>query len=352
MRIPNSFFLLAILITAFSFGCKDDDQQFADCFNEPKKPKLNLTLIEGPTVSLPSKVSVFFRVRDDNGNPVGYLTEDNFVIYEKGLNDPCPRIISEFEAKRKISGREQVFNHTTMLLLDLSGSVLQQSLANLQNAAIAFIDETMPDTIDNSIKMGIWWFDGEDILHELEAPTSDIWELKAAVNSITPNISNDNSTDLYGAVIKGAAIAEQILADYQNQDVSSAVSVVLFTDGEDRANRYLKQDAYNAVAATPADISWFTLGVGNEINIPDLKTIGRNGFFQAASISQLTAVFKQLALVVNNEANSFYLFEYCSPIRNGANNELVIEAFDIQGNESGFLKTTFDATGFTSGCQL
>lgn len=352
MRIIKSFLFLGILLAAFSPGCKDDDQQFSDCFIEPRKPKLHLKLIEGPTVTLPSKISIFFKVEDDNGNPVGYLKEDNFIIYEKGLNDPCPRIISEFEAKRRISGREQVFNHTTMLVLDLSGSVLQQSLGDLQEAAIAFIENAIPDTIDNSIKMGIWWFDGEDTLHILQEPTPDIWELKAAVNSITPNISNDNSTDLYGAVIKSATIASQILDDYNNQDVSAAVSVVLFTDGEDRANRYLKQDAYNAVAATPADISWFTLGVGDEINIPDLQTIGRNGFFKVENFSLLTEAFEEIALVVNNEANSYYLFEYCSPIRNGNNNELIIEAFDLQSNESGFLRANFDATGFTSGCQL
>lgn len=339
------------LLLFSSSSCKKDPE-FADCFSAPKKPKLTLTLIEGPTVVLPSKVSVFFRVRDNNFNPVGYLAEDNFLIYEQGINDSCPRIISAFEAKRRISGREQVFNHTTMLLLDLSGSVLQQSLVQLQEASIAFIEEVIPDTPDESVEMGIWWFDGEDILHELKAPTGDIWELKAAVNSITPNISNDNSTDLYGAVIKADAIADQLLAEYKALEITAAVSVVLFTDGRDRANRYLKQDAYNAVATSPNDISWFTLGVGNEINVTDLQTIGRNGFFQAANVTQLTAVFKQIALVVNNEANSYYLFEYCSPIRNGANNTLVIEAFDVKSNESGYLELKFDASGFTSGCQL
>ncbi len=350
---PFTLFSL-VVATLFLMGssCKKDKNQFPDCFNAPKKPKLTLTLLEGPTVSLPSKVSIFFRVRDNNGNPIGYLTEDNFVIYEQGLNDPCPRIISKFEAKRRISGREQVFNHTTMLVLDLSGSVLQQSLSKLQEAAIAFIEQALPDSTDNSVKIGIWWFDGEDVLHELEAPTSDIWELKAAINSITPNISNDNSTDLYGAVIKSATIAKDILNTYKSQDIKAAVSVILFTDGEDRANRYLKQDAYNAVNSSPTDISWFTLGVGNEINVNDLQTIGRNGFYQAANITQLTAVFKQIGLVINNEANSYYLFEYCSPIRNGANNKLVIEAFDVNSNESGYLQATFDATGFTSGCQL
>ena len=340
------FFL--ILFTAQS--CKKDKSQFADCWREPNKKQLKLTVLEGPMVSLPSKISVFFKVQDENNNPVGFLTPDNFVIYEKGLNDNCHREISKFEAKRRISSREQVFNHTTLLVLDLSGSVLQSSLTNLQQAAITFIDEIMPDTIDNSTQMGILWFDGEDVLHELEPVTSDIFELKAAVNSITPNISSDNSTDLFGAVIKAADQAKSILAAFGSQDITAAASVVIFTDGRDRANRYLKADAYKAVTTAPQGVTFFTLGVGNEIDKIELQTIGKNGYAEAATVSQLSAIFKQIAQLVNNEANSYYLFEYCSPIRNGAKNGLIIEAFT--GNSVGFIQTEFDATGFTGGCQL
>jgi len=342
------FSLIAVLLTSQS--CKDDDSQFADCWRAPNKAQLKLTVLEGPDVTLPSKISVFFKVQDANNNPVGYLTPDNFVIYEKGLNDNCHREISQFEAKRRISSKEQVFNHTTLLVLDLSGSVLETSLTNLQQAAIAFIDEIMPVTPNDAAKMGIYWFDGEDQLHELEPVTNDIFELKAAVNSITPNISSDNSTDFFGAVIKSANLAKAVLADYQDQDIKAAASVVIFTDGRDRANRYLRTDAYNAVSTSPQDVTFFTLGVGNEINQIDLQTIGKNGFAGAATVTQLTAIFKQIAALVRNEANSYYLFEYCSPIRNGTKNGLIIEAFE--GNEVGYIQTEFDATGFTGGCQL
>ncbi|MCC6723244.1 MAG: VWA domain-containing protein [Saprospiraceae bacterium] len=347
-RLILIFSLLSL--TVLNNSCKDDDAEFSDCWRSPNKTQLKLTLLEGPTVSLPAKVSMFFKVTDANNNPVGYLTEADFVIYEKGVNDSCPRIISEFEAKRKISGREQIFNHTTLLVLDLSGSVLQQSLQQVKDAANAFIAQIVPQLPDPSIAMGIYWFDGEDVLHELEPVTNSLTELKAAIDGINQNISNDNSTDMYGAVLKVDTKADQILAAYQAQNITAATSVVVFTDGQDRANRYPKQDAYDAVANSPKEISWFTLGLGNEINSVDLQKIGRNGFFQAASISSLTEIFKQVAQIVNNEANSYYFFEYCSPIRSGASNGLIIEAY--KGNEVGFLQSTFDATGFTGGCQL
>ena len=345
-----TLFLGLIALLFASQGCKGDDPQYADCWIKPKKTQYKLDIIEGPTVTLPSKISIFFKVSDLNNNPVGYLTQDNFVIYEKGLNDDCHRIISEFEAKRRISGREQVFNHTTLLVMYLSGSVLQSSLANLQTAAISFIDEVMPDTLDNSTKMGIYWFDGEDELHELEPITSDIWELKAAINSITPNISTDNSTDLYGAVIKAATKAKVVLADLQDMNITAAASVVIFTDGQDRANRYARADAYAAVTSSPQGISYFTLGVGNEINPVDLQTIGKSGYASAEKIDDLSKIFGQIAYLVGNEANSYYLFEYCSPIRNGSNNGLIIETY--KGNSVGYIEATFDATGFTGGCQL
>jgi len=342
------FGLLSLLLVSNS--CKKDKNEFSDCWKAPNKTQLKLTVLEGPTVSLPSKISIFFKVTDENNNPVGYLTEDNFVIYEKGINDSCPRTISNFEAARKISGREQIFTHTTLLVLDLSGSVLQQSLPQVKEAANAFIEQIVPPLPDPSIALGIYWFDGEDVLHELEPVTSNLSDLKNAISGITQNISTDNSTDLYGAVIKADAKADGILAQYQAADITAAVSVVLFTDGEDRANRYPKQTAYDAVNGSPNEISWFTLGVGNEINVQDLQRIGRNGFSQVASIDQLTNVFKQIGLQINSEANSYYFFEYCSPIRNGSNNGLIIEAYE--GNEVGFIQATFDATGFTGGCQL
>ncbi len=346
------FSLLTLIFLAF--GCKDDDQPFQDCFTQPKDNGLKLTMLEGPIIEQPAKVSVFFKVQDEQNNPVGYLTEEDFIIYEKGLNDECFRVISSTEAKRKISGRAQVFNHTTLLVLDLSGSVLETSLPELKTAAIAFINEIIPDTTDTSTAMGIYWFDGEDTLHVLEPVTSDKSDLEDAVESISPNISTDNSTDLFGAVIKATLEATEILAQYEDQDIISAASVVIFTDGQDRASRYPRQTAYNTVATANSDISFFTIGLGSEINETDLQTIGKNFYQPVDAVNQLTTIFKEIARLVGAEANSYYFFEYCSPIRSGTENGLLIEAGyrANNGDRVGYIQTKFDATNFTGGCQL
>ena len=350
----KTFLLSLISILILSFGCKDDDLPFNDCFREPDSNNLNITVLEGPDVTLPSKISLFFKITDDNGNPIGFLEEDNFIIYEKGMNDECHRQISQSEAKRRISGKEQVFNHTTMLVLDLSGSVLQDNLEPLKNAATEFIASIMPDTLDESTKMGIWWFDGEDVLHQLVPVTASRSTLTLGVLSIDQNISNDASTDLYGAIIKSAAEAAVILADNQVGDKIAAASVVIFTDGTDRAGRYAKSAAVEAVNNAPLDITFFTIGLGSEIDGSELATFGRNGYVPASDVSTLTQIFNSVATLVSSEANSYYLFEYCSPLRSGTENGLIIEAFSTgtNGNRFGNFKTTFDATGFGGGCEL
>ncbi len=60
-------------------------------------------------------------------------------------------------------------------------------------------------------------------------------------------------------------------------------------------------------------------------------------------------VFNDISNGVAGQANSFYLFEYCSPKRDGSGeNDLIIQV--ITGDRDGIVQTSFDATGFTGGC--
>ena len=292
-------------------------------------------------------MSIFFKVDTKEGKPVAGLLDSDFIIYEKGINDDEPRLISVDEAERQISPKGQVFSYNTMLVLDLSGSVVNNNLPGLKEASKQFIDKVMPEQIDTSIKMGIWWFDGEDALHELNPLSSSRDELKAAIESINSQMSSDNSTDLYGAVLKSTEVAEAILID--NQNIISAVSVVIFTDGTDQAARYSKTDAFSAVEAADEKISFYTIGLGYEIDQSVLMTLGKNSSAFANNTNQLTEKFSEIAQSVFNQANSFYLFEYCSPKRNGSN-ELIIEV--KKGSNFGTVSTSFSAVGFTGGCIL
>ena len=136
----------------------------------------------------------------------------------------------------------------------------------------------------NEARIGIWWFDGGADLHLLEAITSDTSRLVASIDGINKDISNDNSTNLYGAVTQIVPIATTELTTAIQRDIISGVSVVLFTDGRDRANRVSREDAFTAVNNADPAISYFTIGLGAEIKADELQKIGRDGFFPAGTL--------------------------------------------------------------------
>ena len=346
--MTNLRLLIPIFCVFVFFSCGKNDDDYDPC-GIGNDTDLVLS-IQDEYTTLPAKVSVFFKIDDKNGMPIAGLTSDDFTIYEKGQNDDCEREISSFEANASISSRKQLFTYNTVLVLDLSGSVTATSLNELKAAAQTFIEEVIPSNSDSSYYMGIWWFDGSDQLHQLIPVTSDKAALKNAVEGINTSISNDSSTDLYGAVIKSANQAELLLSTSDEQEIISAVSVVIFTDGTDQAGRYLKNDAYTAVNAASNKIKFFAIGLGGEIDENVLNRVGKDGFVFATDQTQLEETFQEVGQVVWAEANSYYLFEYCSPKRDGSGiNKLRILA--NANGKIGSVLTEFDATGFTGGCQ-
>ncbi len=351
--------LLAFALIVSSCGNSDDDVNFNidnselglgqepdDCLGFGENELL--LSIQDEFTTLPGKVSILFKVSDLMGNPVSGLSADEFTIYEQGRNDDCFNLISSSESFARISPNTQVFNNNTLLVLDLSNSVLQSSLNELKAASTSFINNVMPSPATESFKMAIYWFDGEDELHLLNPLTSSATELTAAVDGITADISNDPSTDLYGAVIKSTDIAEDLLDD--NADAIGAASIVLFTDGTDQASRYRESDALKAVDEADRNISYFTIGLGAEIDTEVLTEIGKTASVFASNKEELENTFNEISQRVSEQANSFYLFEYCTPKRDGSGENNLV----IQVNHSGLegaVQTKFSANGFTGGCE-
>ena len=354
-----SLFTLAILM--FSCGNADDDVSFDindgelgqgkdpdDCLGFDENDLL--LSIQDQFTALPSKVSILFKVSDLQGNPVSGLSADQFTIYEQGRNDDCFNVISSSESQARISPNSQVFNNSTLLVLDLSNSVLEGSLEELKSASTSFVNNVIPSPETDSFKMAIYWFDGEDELHLLNDLSSSAAELTAAIDGITQDISNDPSTDLYGAVIKSTDKAEDLLKASNDASVIGAASVVLFTDGTDQASRYSEENALRAVENASRNISYFTIGLGAEIDADILMEIGKTASVFAGNKEELETTFNQISQRVSEQANSFYLFEYCTPKRDGSgDNNLVIQL--SHNNLQGAVQTKFKADGFTGGCE-
>ncbi len=353
--------ILLLLLLPSSCGNADDDVNFDlngnglgkgqkadDCLGFGDND-LILSIQEQFT-SLPGKVSILFKVSDNLGNPVSGLTANQFTIYEQGRNDDCFNVISSSESFARISPNSRVFSNNALLVLDLSNSVLQSSLDELKVAATSFVQNVMPNPETESFQMAIHWFDGEDELHLLNPLTSSNTELTAAIDGITPAISNDPSTDLYGAVIKSTDVAEDLIRASNNDEVIGAASIVIFTDGTDQASRYSENQALRAVSNANANISFFTIGLGSEIDQGVLEEIGKTASAIAANASDLETTFNQISARVSEAANSFYLFEYCTPKRDGSGeNNLVIQL--TNGTRQGAVQTSFRADGFTGGCE-
>lgn len=346
MRLTKIFFPIFSLVFLLT-ACKDDDVV-------PFDPSLNQDLIitiQEQYVNPPSRVSVFFKVETREGMPVAGLTEENFTIYEQGRNDDVEKLLSQDETTRLLSDNSQLFEYRTMLLLDLSGSVLNNSLPELKEAANAFIDDVFTNNSNTSNTVGIWWFDGEDVIHPLIDFTDNAESLKNAVNGITTSISNDSSTDLFGAVIKSAALAESKIQLAQDQGILSQFSIIVFTDGTDQAARYSREEAYAAVDNASDNINFYTIGLGAEIDENVLNKVGKTSSVFADNTAALSETFEEVAGLIADEANAYYLFEYCTPKRDGSGmNDLHIVA--QRDSKEGRRITSFDATGFTNDCDL
>jgi hypothetical protein len=156
----------------------------------------------------------------------------------------------------------------------------------------------------------------------------------------------DNSTNLNGAVVQ-ALDALDAQSNLEKTIAYKDSALVLFTDGTDQAGRVQQLTAFERAKSSKSHL--FSIGLGGEVEGATLTQFGKDGYFAATQADQLGDAFEAIASNVNGLANRFYLLEYCSPKRSGTHT-LKIVATD--GALIGGLSQTFDATGFTSGCEL
>jgi Ca-activated chloride channel family protein len=150
-------------------------------------------------------VSIPVRVMDKGGRFIGGLTQGNFTVLEDGK----PQEIALF------SNEQEPF--TVALVLDMSYSTTFK-IGEIQNAAIAFIDQLRPQD-----KVMVVSFDEE--VHLLCDPTSDRKTIYAAIKST----KIATGTSLYEAV--GSVMNKRL------RTVQGRKAIILFTDGVDTTSR-------------------------------------------------------------------------------------------------------------------
>jgi hypothetical protein len=317
----------------------------------------------GLVTSLPSKISLLFRVDTCGGAPVSGLDASAFTLQEDG------RTVSRYESQQRVQPRGQQFHFDSVVLLDLSGSVLRSGdFAALDEAASRYLTAVLAAGGD-SHRVALMTFDGRpqpqlvvDFTTDLAALLAGLHSLSTAECSANTECAGfadrrtcagwrcvDDSTNLNGAVVAALDTLEARLAlkDVPWRDAA----LVLFTDGTDQAGRLSAQVALDRAQKTKVHL--FSVGLGTELDATALAAFGRDGAFSIRRADQLTATFETVAARIDALANRFYLLEYCSPRRGGAHTLKLLAQVDAPGGPLvGGLSGEFDATGFTSGCDL
>lgn len=275
--------------------------------------------------SPPCIVNAMFHVKELNGKGVTNLTIDNFEV----LEDSQPLTLSE--SLLQIKKYDAVpYTIKTVLMLDNSTS-LQNDINKIRDAAILFVNNLMPNQ-----EAAVFKFSEE--IEMLADFTSD----KNTLNSVLQQYTlGSASTNLYGAVKKGASLWEDIFS------ITEIVqgSMIVFTDGNDTQGSTSLAEAINAVRGKTV----FTIGLGSEIQPEILEEIGTAGYYPISDVNQLTEKFNIIQQNINDYANSFYFLSYQSPKR--GNNDHII-TIKIKNNphtgDNSFITGTFNSGGFTS----
>jgi Ca-activated chloride channel family protein len=164
------------------------------------------TAVDGPEILVDTKlVTIPVRVMDRKGRFLPGLAKENFKVFEDGVEQD----IALF------SNDSQPF--TVALVLDMSYSAKFKA-AEIQNAAIEFIDQLRPED-----KVTVISFDQE--VHILGEPTSDRKAIYAAIRKA--QIST--GTSLYEAV--------DLTINDRLRKIEGRKAMVLFTDGVDTSSR-------------------------------------------------------------------------------------------------------------------
>ena len=156
-------------------------------------------------------VSVPVSVMDRDGKYIPNLRKEDFRVWEDGVEQQ----VAYFGSTEK--------PFTVALVLDTSGST-RQKLTDIQEAAIAFVDQLRP----NDRVMVLSFDESIDVLAE---PTSDRSLLRDAIRRTAPG----NGTRLYDAV-------DMVINTYFNR-IDGRKAVVLFTDGVDTSSRYASYES-------------------------------------------------------------------------------------------------------------
>jgi hypothetical protein len=240
------------------------------------------------------------------GAPVAGLDASAFEVQEDG------RPLSPLESQRAVAPKGQQVRVASLLLLDLSGSVLRTGdFTALKEAATRYV-KTVLGPRDAGQRLAIYSFDGREVPQRLAAFTADQATALAALEGLDVKecASNldcagfvdhrtcagwrcvDDSTNLNGAIVKALDTLDDQLA-LEPEVRWKEAALVVFTDGTDQASRVSHGELLSRLDRSK--VRRFTVGLGAEIEEKSLTAIGVDGSWPVAKASGLSDAFAAVA---------------------------------------------------------
>jgi hypothetical protein len=253
----------------------------------------------------PNNVWVFFTV-EDGDEPVAGLQAEDFEIYEDDKR------VSTYESQQTIQNPEVAAVMYTMLLLDMSGSVTESGQADpLVDAAGVFSER-----VGKTQKVGVYAFDGDEEIHSVVPFTETSGSVEGGLDGLRTYKAKDPSTNLHGAI--PLALEELKIELDKDKRPLKFGTLVVFTDGTDRAGRVTRDEMLEAMDKDDyVHYEIYAIGVGAELEEKQLGDIGRDGVEMADDPGRVRESFEEIAQRIENHTKRFYLLSYCTPSRKG-----------------------------------
>jgi len=268
----------------------------------------------------PNNVWVFFTV-EDGEEPVAGLKAEDFEIYEDDKR------VSTYESQQVIQNPDVAAVMYTMLLLDVSGSVTESGQADpLVDAAGVFSAK-----VGKTQKVGVYAFDGDEKIHAVVPFTETAGSVEGGLEGLRTYKAKDPSTNLHGAV---PLALEELKAELdKDKRPLKFGTLVVFTDGTDRAGRVTRDEMLEAMNREEyAHYEIYAIGVGADLEDGQLEDVGPDGVELADDPGKVRDSFEKVAQRIEDHTKRFYLLSYCTPARKG-DHTVRIDA--IRRNEKG-----------------
>ncbi len=252
-------------------GWDIDDIEIRELFYPPLDHSLivQITGIDSSTCPLMQSTVL---VTDVNGVPVGGLDASNFSVHED-------------DRLQTLLGVEPSLSDIVVsLALDYSASMSVEAIADMEAAALLFVDLMSAQDAGEVIKFAR----GVEVPQEL---TDDRAVLIGAVHGPV-GLSRD-ATYLYQAVYQG-------ISDIAEQPRSKAVIVI--SDGKNTDSMYGASQVIDYAEST--GVSVFTIGLGSSVDEDVLRAIAvKTGgvYYYAPQSDDLTAIYEAIAGTLKNQ---------------------------------------------------